>query len=219
VNVEGLPGGTASPALSASWPRPKRPLPGDRLPPAREGQSPFPPQPSAGSPRPNPSPGRRRPDRQSQRGFRVPLTRTWDRGRGCSPHRGLGSHGPRGGTRTENNRGIVQQYQTPGRNSPACPLGAIGPEALSPRRCGVCWVGRGAESRLKTPPKWRESRGQHGRRRLSPSVAPSAGVRVPDEAGLTPPALRPYVDRRNMWLRTERGQTAPPNSRSSFGGC
>ena len=48
------------------------------------------------------------------------LARTRDRGAGF-PHRGLGSHRPRGGTQAEENSGIVQQGQLLRGNSTACP--------------------------------------------------------------------------------------------------
>jgi hypothetical protein len=56
--------------------------------PAREGQSLPSPHPSAGSPRPKPWTGHRRPDREAQRGFGFDLVRTRDRVPGAFPHGG-----------------------------------------------------------------------------------------------------------------------------------
>jgi hypothetical protein len=98
---------------------------------AREGQAPLPPQPSAGSLRPSPRPGPRRPDREAQRGFRVPSGPDAGPGAGLSPTGGLGSHKPRGGTRTDPNPGILQRDQRVEGNSLTCPLGATGTEGLS----------------------------------------------------------------------------------------
>ena len=78
-----------------------------------------------------------------------------DRGPGLSPHRGLGSHRPRGGTQTDPNPGISQRDQRVGGNSTGLslylpPRGAIGLEWLRPpRREELCRVKGGAKS-----PRW-----------------------------------------------------------------
>src|SRR5260370_27308696 len=68
-----------------------------------------PPQPPAGSPRPSPSPKRRKPDRQAERGFRVPSGADAGPGPGAFPHGGVGSHRPRGGTRIDLYRRMLDQ--------------------------------------------------------------------------------------------------------------
>jgi hypothetical protein len=86
------------------------------------GTSPLPPQPSAGSPCP---PKRRRPDREAQRGFRVPSPPDARPGAGgFPPPGGLGPIGRKGGPGQTLNPPIVQRLQWVRGNSPECPLGA-----------------------------------------------------------------------------------------------
>jgi hypothetical protein len=67
--------------------------------PAREGQSPPPPPPLRRIASPRSWTGRRRPDRQAQRGFGVPSRcGRGTGGRGFPPTGGRGSHRPRRGT-------------------------------------------------------------------------------------------------------------------------
>jgi hypothetical protein len=123
--------------------------------PAREGQSPLPPQPLAGSPRPNPSPKRRKPGSPGPARVPGPICRGRGTGGGFPLTGGLGSHRRRGGTRTEANPAIVQTTQRVRRNFTCVPLkGQRRSSAAQPSRSGGLCPFRGRGNPTETPPKW-----------------------------------------------------------------